>query len=260
MRRFGVSERRACSVILFGRSSYRYKSNRTDCSALKHRLCELALSRPRFGYERLTILLAREGWHVNHKKIYRLYRELGLMVRTKRRRKFATHHRTVPPPATKANERWSADFVSDSLTDGRHFRVFTLVDTFTRESLATEVAGSFPAEAVTQVLDRVITQRGKPQILTTDNGTEFTSRYFDAWAYRNKIALDFIHPGRPVENGFIESFNGRLRDECLNANWFESLQEAGRTIEAWRLDYNEVRPHSSLGDLCPAAYAAGQTH
>ncbi len=196
---------------------------------------------------------------MNHKRIYRLYRERGLSVRTKRRRKLAAHLRTVPPAPTRANERWSADFVSDTLADGRSFRIFTLVEVFTRESLATEVATSFPAESVTRVLHRVIARRGKPAVLTTDNGTEFTSRHFDAWAYRHQIALDFIHPGRPVENCHVESFNGRLRDECLNTSWFEGLEEARSSIEAWRLDYNEVRPHSSLADLCPAVFAAGQS-
>ena len=252
-----VSERRAGSVLLVSRSSKRYVSRRPDCSALKLRLCEFAFARPRYGYERLHILLRREGWHVNRKKVYRLYHEAGLMVRTKRRRKRASHLRTTPPLPTKTNERWSMDFVSDTLADSRRFRVLTAIDIFSRESLTLAVDFSLDATKVTAALDRVIARRGAPAMITIDNGTEFTSNHFDAWAYKSGIALDFIHPGRPVENGHIESFNGKLRDECLSASWFQSIEDARMTIEAWRLDYNETRPHSSLGGLPPAAFAAG---
>jgi putative transposase len=256
MEKFKVSERRACSVLELDRSTKRYVGTKVDCPALKRRLCELAFARPRYGFRRLHILLLREGYTINKKRTYRLYRESGLLMRTKRRKKRASHLRTVPPAATRRNERWSMDFVADTLSDGRKFRLFTLIDTFTRECLAIDVGWSMTSPVVSQILDRVIAKRGKPAIITLDNGTEFTSNHFDEWAYRTKVALDFIQPGRPMENGHIESFNGRLRDECLNANWFESLDEARQVVEDWRVDYNEVRPHSSLGQLPPATYAA----
>ena len=257
MKGFDVSERRACSALCVSRTSKRYQSRRPDCTALKQRLCELALARPRYGYVRLHILLRREGWRVNKKKVYRLYHELGLMVRTKRRRKHASHLRVTPSPTQRRNERWAMDFVSDSTADGRSFRVLTVIDTHTRECLVLEVARSLCAPQVTAALDRVIATRGKPQMITCDNGTEFTSNHFDAWAYSHGVSIDFIQPGRPVENGFIESFNGKLRDECLNTSWFTDVEEAQSGIKAWGLDYNEVRPHSRLGQLPPATYVAG---
>ena len=212
--------------------------------------------RPRFGYPRLYILLRREGWHANRKKVYRLYREEGLLVRTRRRKKSAAHVRAVPEAPTEPNERWAMDFVADRLASGHKIRALTLIDLHSRECLAIEVAPALRARDVTATLERVIEQRGRPKIITTDNGTEFTSNHFDAWAYANGIKIDFIHPGRPVENGHIESFNGRLRDECLSANWFLSLEDARTCIEEWRIDYNHVRPHSSLGHLPPATYVA----
>jgi putative transposase len=257
MKSFDVSERRACSALCVSRTSKRYESRRPDCAALKQRLGELALSRPRYGYVRLHVLLQREGWLVNRKKVYRLYHELGLMVRTKRRRKHASHLRVAPSPTQHRNERWAMDFVSDSTADGRSFRVLTVIDTHTRECLALDVERSMGASHVTAALDRAIATRGKPRMITCDNGTEFTSNHFDAWAYKRGIAIDFIQPGRPVENGFIESFNGKLRDECLNTSWLGDLQEARTGIQAWGLDYNEVRPHSRLGQVPPATYVAG---
>lgn len=256
MERFRVSERRACAVLQFARSVKRYVSIKPDCPALKRRLCELAFSRPRYGFRRLHILLRREGFLINKKRTYRLYRELGLFMRTKRRKKRASHLRVVPPASTRPNERWSMDFVADALSDGRKIRMFTLIDTYTRECLAIGVDWRMTSQVASSVLDRVIAKRGKPGIITLDNGTEFTSNHFDEWAYRAKVALDFIQPGRPTENGHIESFNGRLRDECLNVNWFASLEEARQVIEDWRLDYHEVKPHSSLGQLPPATFAA----
>ncbi len=220
------------------------------------RLRELALDRPRYGYRRLTILLRREGWHVNAKRVYRLYREEGLTVRVKRRKKLASHARVRPPVAGQVNERWSMDFVADSLSDGRRIRVLTIIDSFTRECLALKVAKSLPSQSVTEALNCVIDQRGAPRIIQVDNGTEFTSNHFDAWAYCRGIDVDFIRPGKPVDNAHIESFNGRLRDECLNSRWFESLDDARQALQAWRWDYNEVRPHSSLGDMPPSAFAA----
>ena len=220
------------------------------------RLRELAASRPRYGYRRLHVLLRRQGWRVNHKRIARLYREEGLPVRTKRRRKTACQSRLELPEATRANERWSLDFMADSLHDGRRFRVLTVVDQYTRECVAIHAAGSIPATRVTEVLDAAIAEREAPESLTIDNGTEFTSRHFDAWAWGKGLTLDFIRPGRPVENAFIESFNGKLRDECLNQSWFTDLGDARRALRAWRHDYNESRPHSSLGGLAPNEFVA----
>ena len=220
------------------------------------RLRELALARPRYGYRRLTILLRREGWPVNAKRVYRLYREEGLKVRVKRRKKLASHARVRPPAAARVNERWSMDFVADSLSDGRRIRVLTIIDSFTRECLALTVAKSLPSQSVTETLNRVIKHRGAPRTIQVDNGTEFTSNHFDAWAYLHGIDVDFIRPGKPIDNAHIESFNGRLRDECLNSKWFETLDDARKALQDWRRDYNEVRPHSSLGDMPPSAFAA----
>jgi len=251
-----VSERRALRVTGWPRSTHRHQSRAKDQTPLRMRLRELASGRPRYGYRRLTILLRREGWHVNAKRVYRLYREEGLTVRIKRRKKLASHARVRPVAASRVNDRWSMDFVTDSLSDGGKIRVLTVIDSFTRECLALKVARSLPSRGVTEVLDKVIAIRGKPRTIQVDNGSEFTSNHFDAWAYCNGIEMDFIRPGKPVDNAHIESFNGRLRDECLNARWFESVDDARQALQAWRRDYNQLRPHSSLGDLPPAVFAA----
>ena len=253
---YGVSERRACRVLRLWRSTKRYERVRSDDVALRMRLRELALSRPRFGYRRLVILLRREGWKVNHKRVHRLYVLEGLIVRIRRRKKLAGVIRVPPAAATRKNERWAMDFVSDALADGRKFRVLTVIDACTRECVALEVDHSLPAVRVTRALDAAIAQRGKPEAITIDNGTEFTSNHFDAWAYERKIRLDFIRPGKPIENAFAESFNGRFRDECLSASWFSGLDDARRTIDDWRSDYNESRPHSALGGEAPTAFAS----
>jgi putative transposase len=221
------------------------------------RLKELALVRPRYGYRRLHVLLRREGWMVNPKRVLRLYREEGLTLRIPRKkRKYASWVRVPLPRPMAPNEQWSLDFVTDALADGRRFRVLTVLDVFSRQCLALDAATHFPAARATLVLDRILVQRSRPRVMTLDNGPEFAGRHFDAWAYRRGIRLDFIRPGRPVENAFIESFNGRLRDECLNAHWWQDLDEARRELEDWRHDYNERRPHSSLADLVPSAYVA----
>ena len=232
-----------------------YQSCKRDRGELRVRLRDLAAVRVRYGYRRLHVLLRREGWKVNHKLVYRIYKEEGLEVRTKKRRKRVSALRVVLPAARMPKERWSMDFVSDSLHDGRRFRVLTLVDHFTRESPAIEVGNSIPGKRVVAVLERLARTHGLPQVITTDNGTEFTSRAVDEWAHRNGVKLDFIRPGKPVENAYIESFNGRLRQECLEENWFTSLEDAKMKIEAWRKDYNEHRPHSSLGDETPLGFA-----
>jgi putative transposase len=253
---YGVSERRACGLLGICRSVYYYRRKPRDDEAIRQRLRELAFSRPRFGYQRLYILLRREGWLVNHKRVLRIYREEELAVRTKKRRKLAARLRVVPPPPAKTNDRWSMDFVSDQLITGQRFRALTVIDHFSRECVLIDAAVSFPAVRLTEVLDNMMAQRGQPKVITMDNGTEFTSRHFDAWAHERGIKLDYIAPGRPVENCYIESFNGKFRDECLNQHWFASLASARLVIEAWRLDYNKNRPHSSLDDLAPEQYVA----
>ena len=212
------------------------------------RLRELAASRVRFGYRRLTVLLRRDGWRVNAKRIYRLYTEEGLTVRTKHRTKAAGRARVPQTVATAPNQRWSMDFMSERVADGRWFRILTVVDQFTRECLCLLAAQSLTGEKVTQALEPIVRQRGAPRSITVDNGSEFASRVMDAWAYRQGIQLDFIRPGKPVENGFIESFNGRLRDECLNVDVFFTLKDAREKLAHWQEDYNVLRPHSSLQD------------
>jgi len=214
-----------------------------------------AAARPRFGYRRIHVLLRREGELVNHKRVYRLYRDLGLLVRRRRRKRVSQLVRHPKPVPEKANDRWSMDFTRDTLADGRPFRTLNLVDDFSRECPTIEVARSIPGERVVRVLDRVAAERGYPRALVIDNGPEFAGVALDRWAYEHGVALHFIEPGKPVQNCFIESFNGKFRDECLNANWFTSLADAIEKIETWRVDYNRVRPHSSLGDLSPEEFA-----
>ena len=251
-----ISERRACRLVMLHRSVCRYRAHGRDDRALRLRLKELAYARPRYGYRRLTTLLQREGWLVNHKRVHRIYREEELMVRTKRRKRRMAEVRVKLLPATQVGERWSIDFVSDQLADGRRFRVLTAVDHVSRECVCLMAAQSIPSQAVTEALDEAMDIYGQPEAITMDNGTEFACNHFDQWAYRRGIQLDFITPGRPVENGIIESFNGKLRDECLNVHWFESLADARAEIEAWRQEYNQTRPHSSLGNRAPAEYIA----
>jgi putative transposase len=253
---YGVSSRRACGPVQVHRSTFFYISHGKDDRALRLRLRELAATRPRFGYLRLHILLRREGWLVNKKRIYRLYGEEGLSVRTKYRRKRASHCRVTPDLPTAPNQRWSMDFVADTLDDGRRFRALTVVDLFTRECLAIEADFSLPGRKVAAVLDRLALTRTLPKIITVDNGTEFISKEMDSWAYRRGVQLDFIRPGRPVENAHIESFNGRLRDECLNAELFLTLEDALQKLAEWKSDYNKSRTHSSLGGLSPLEFAA----
>jgi putative transposase len=253
---FRVSERRACRLAGVARSSYRYRSVAADQAALRLRLRDLAATRVRYGYRRLHILLRREGWRVNHKRVYRLYREEGLGIRVKRRKKLASAPRVLPPPATRPLERWSLDFLSDSLVDGRRFRVLTIVDTVSRVSPAIEIGVSLTGERVVTLLDRLRSTLGVPQRIAIDNGPEFISKALDAWAYQNGVQLEFSRPGKPTDNAFAESFNGRFRDECLNLHWFASLEEVRQTLEEWRIEYNTERPHRALGQQTPAAWEA----
>jgi putative transposase len=223
---------------------------------LRVRLRELACSRVRYGYRRLTVLLKREGWEVNAKRIYRLYTEEGLIVRTQKRRERAQRQRIAQGQAVRPNQRWSMDFVAQRLPDGRWIRVLTVVDQFTRECLTLHADTALSGEKVALALSEIVRLRGAPQSITVDNGTEFSSKAMDLWAYSNGVHLDFIRPGRPVENGYIESFNGRLRDECLNVEVFFSLADARRKLAIWLHDYNHHRPHSALADRTPSEFAA----
>jgi len=252
---FGVSERRACGLLGLWRSSHRYRSKPDSNQELRDKLVSLAHERPRFGYRRIGVLLAREGQHVNHKRLFRVYREAGLSVKRTRRKKLVRVG-VSQPVLTAPNEEWSLDFVSDALADGRTLRVLTVVDNFTRECVALEADTSFSGERVTRVLDHVIDRRGRPVAIRMDNGPELTSRRFLVWCMERKIAANYIQPGKPVQNSYIESFNGRLRDECLNANWFRNLFEARRRIALWRDDYNKARPHSALDYRTPDEFAA----
>jgi putative transposase len=253
---FALSTRRVAGLMLLDRSTLCYKSRRDPQDALRVRLRELAASRVRFGYRRLTVMLRREGWGVNAKRIYRLYTQDGLAVRTKLRKKIARRARVPTLKATRPNEKWSMDFVAARLLDGRWFRVLTLVDQFTRECLLLSADSSLTGYKVALALSQVIAERGTPVSITVDNGTEFGSRAMEAWSYRFGAQLDFIRPGKPVENSYIESFNGRLRDECLNVEVFFTLADVRDKLECWRQDYNLVRPHSALRDNTPALFAA----
>ena len=256
MQEYGLSERQACKLLEVDRSSYRYEPRPRDDGRLREEMVALAKQKPRYGYRRLGVLLERRGWKMNHKKLYRLYREEHLAVRRLRRKRLV---RPAAPVAelTRANQEWAMDFVMDGLATGRAVRALTLVDEYTRECLAIEVDSCLSSRRVTRVLEWVIQQRGKPEAVRCDNGPEFTSRHFLAWCEEQQIRLIHIQPGRPMQNGRVESFNGRLRDECLNANWFPTMSEAKRKIEAWREEYNRERPHSSLGYRTPEEFARG---
>jgi putative transposase len=254
-----MSERRACRLTGLSRSTRRYRKRRTEPEGLRKRLIELATERPRFGYPRLHILLRREGFKVNRKRVYRLYRQEGLKIRVKRRRKFAALKRGRLAPPVKPNERWSLDFVSDTLADGRTLRVLTVVDDFTKLSPIVAIGVSLSSGHVIRALKQAIDLHGKPAMLVTDNGPEFTSKAFDAWCYASGIKLHTISPGKPTENAYVESFNGKLRDECLNQHHFTDLLDACELIEDWRSDYNDVRPHTSLAGLTPAEFVRRST-
>jgi putative transposase len=253
MATFHASVRRACELAQIPRSTYRFEKDTQRDEPLRLRLIELAQDKPRYGYRRLWVLLRWEGTVVNHKRLFRIYRAAGLSVKRKRRKRLvrACQPRTL---ATAPNEEWSLDFVHDRLANGRAVRVLGVVDTFTRECLALEVDTSFASPRVTRVLDAIIAERGRPQRLRMDNGSELTSRHFLSWGVDWKLQLAYIQPGKPVENAYVESFNGKLRDECLNVSWFRNLWQARARIEAWRREYNTARPHSSLGYRTPESF------
>lgn len=253
------SQRRACALVGMPTCSLRYRSRRPEDTLLRGRLKELAQERPRFGYRRLGVLLRREGHLVNLKRVLRLYREEGLKLRAKKRKRMASAQRVQPEATNSINQRWSMDFMSDTLSCGRRFRSLNIVDCHSREALCSEVDTSLTGQRVVRVLQRLSETRGLPQTIQVDNGPEFTGRHLDEWAFRNRVKLHFIEPGKPVQNAVIESFNGKMRDECLNQEWFYGLNEARSSIEKWREDYNFVRPHSSLDNLAPAVWAQRQS-
>jgi putative transposase len=251
-----LSENRACGLIGITRWSNRYRTRKDPQTALRLRLRELAGSRVRYGYRRLTVLLRRQGWIVNTKRVYRLYRQEGLQVRSPKRVKRARQARVALPAATRPNQRWSMDFVSNRLADGRWFRILTVVDQYTRECLCVHAERSQTGKKVAEQLSRIVARQGAPESITSDNGAEFVGKAMEAWSHQNNVQLAFIRPGKPVENGFVESFNGRLRDECLNTEVFFDITDARVKLEQWRADFNHSRPHSALCDRTPAEFAA----
>ena len=253
--RHGLSQRRACGLAGVPPCSLRYKSRRPEDAVLRARLRELAQERPRFGYRRLGVLLRREGWTVNLKRVLRLYREEGLKLRSKKHKRIRSQQRVPPQATTGINQVWSMDFISDTLSCGRRFRALNIVDCHSREALHIEVDTSLSGHRVVRVLNWLRQIRSLPHTIQVDNGPEFTGHVLDEWAFRNRVKLHFIEPGKPVQNAIIESFNGKLRDECLNQEWFLDLQGARSCIQSWRDDYNSMRPHSSLGNLPPAVWA-----
>ena len=253
-----VSVRRACAVLGAVRSTYQYQSRRPPQATLQKRILEIAQTRVRYGYRRIHVLLKREGWQVNVKRVYRLYAEENLQLRNKTpKRKVSAKLREDRCVASVPNEVWAMDFMSDQLFDGRRIRILTIVDAFSRLSPAIDVRQSYRGSDVVETLERVTRLHGKPRTIRLDNGPEFICKALDLWAYLNGVTLDFSRPGKPTDNAFIESFNGSFRAECLNASWFLSLEDARSRCEAWRVDYNEVRPHSSIGHKTPIELAKG---
>ena len=254
-----VSQRRACHVLAVDRSSVRYKSVRPDDAGLRKAIRDVARERRRFGYRRIGVMLERQGISMNHKKLRRLYRAEKLQVRKRggRKRALGTRRPMVLPSCI--NERWSLDFVSDAFTDGRRFRILAVIDDYSRECLALVADTSLSGGRVARELDAIIVRRGaKPKTIVSDNGTEFTSMAILKWCQESKVGWHYIAPGKPMQNGFVESFNGSFRDECLNETLFSSLTEARHHIKLWKEDYNVIRPHSSLGNLTPHEYAQNQ--
>jgi putative transposase len=256
---YQVPERRSCSVFGVCRSTLRYKSRKPSQEPLRQRLRELAAARVHAGYQQLHVYLRREGWAVNHKRVLRLYREEGLSLRQKKPRRRRSAARREGRPAPQApNELWAMDFMHDTLASGRAMRVLTAIDVYTWECLALEPAPAFSGADVAKIMHAASVERGKlPARIKVDNGTEFTSKSLDAWAYWNQLELDFSRPGKPGDNARIEAFNSIVRRECLSQHWFLSIEDARRILDEWRKEYNEVRPHGGLGREVPARYRAG---
>jgi putative transposase len=254
--KYGASVRQACRAMMISRSLYFYRSVAADQTPLRTRIKEIAATRVRYGYKRIYVVLRREGWTINHKRVYRLYKHEGLSLFERRpRRHRSAAHRASPRETRTINECWSMDFVTDQLYDGRKLRALTLVDVYTRECLAIWVDQGIRGDDVVRTLAAVVASRGKPQRIQVDNGPEFVSKALDHWAYEQRVELAFSRPGKPTDNAHIEAFNGRLRQECLNQHWFLSLADARNKIEVWRIAYNETRPHGSLGWATPAEFA-----
>lgn len=254
---YRVGQRRACRVVEAPRASVRYRSVADPQEELRVALRDVAMSRPGYGYRRVQVLLERQGWRVNHKRVYRLYRREGLALRRKPpKRRVSAKKRGAPGLPTSAHQTWTMDFLADRLYDGRPLRVLAVMDVFSRTCVALRARHRFRAEEVTAVLESVKARYGTPRSIRVDNGAEFTSRILDLWAYGNGVDLDFNRPGKPTDNAFIESFNSRLRQECLNQHWFMSAADAQGKLEAWREEYNERRPHGSLGNRSPSAFLA----
>lgn len=251
-----LSQRRSCRLVGLERNTCRYQSKPEDTKALEAKIQAIAFERRRFGYRRIHMMLKRSGMTINHKKVWRIYRELGLKVKKRSGRKRALSVRVKREKAMKPNERWSLDFVSDALMNGRKIRLLTIIDEFTRESLRITVDSSLGGERVTRELDAVIAERGLPERIQSDNGTEFTSKAVIEWFENKGIKWEYIEPGKPYQNGCIESFNGKLRDECLNEHWFLNITETREIVEKWRRDYNESRPHSALKGRTPSQLAS----
>lgn len=251
-----ISERRACRLVGGNRSVLRYQSRKSGEEELVKKIKELAWEKKRYGYRRIHLLLKRTGLQINHKKVYRLYKASGLKVLKRGGRKKAVGSRKVEMLITRPNQRWALDFVHDALANGRRIRLLTIMDVFTRESLRILVNTSINGRQVTEVLEQLIEERGQPETIISDNGTEFTSSRVLNWCYEKKVSWQYIQPGKPQQNGNIESFNGKLRDECLNEHWFQSLNEAECLIEKWRIDYNCQRPHSALKGQTPQEVAS----
>jgi putative transposase len=251
-----MSQRRACRVVGAQRKTMRYhRRMRSDEPQVRERLRRLARERPRWGYRRLHILLQRELGAINRKRVQRLYRLEGLAIRRRQRKRVARTPRGATSATWRRGEAWAMDFMQDVLVDGRRFRTLNVLDTVTRECLAIEVDTSLPGQRVVRLLENLILWHGAPKRITLDNGPEFTGQALDVWAYQHGVTLDFIDPGRPMQNGYLESFNGKFRDECLNIHWFRSLADARRTIEDWRQSYNTERPHSALCGRTPTQQA-----
>lgn len=252
---YRIGVRRGCRLMMQSRTVYRYRCCRDD-RALTMRIREIAQTRVRYGCQRIHVLLRREGWLVNHKKTHRIYCQEGLNLRTKRPRRYVTaRHRHTRPQVSAVDECWSMDFVADNLFNGRRIRALTVVDNFSRECVAIEVGQGLKGDDVVAVMERLKQFKCRvPRRLQTDNGSEFISRALDKWAYDNHVTMDFSRPGKPTDNALVESFNGSLRDECLNVHWFLSLEDAQEKIECWRREYNQQRPHSSLNNLTPEEF------
>jgi putative transposase len=257
MGRYTVSARKACGCMRLHRSAYYYRAHSDPLTALRQRMRELSHARVRFGYRRILMLLKREGWDVGKNRLYRIYIEENLALRRKRPwRHVSAVHRLEQRPANGPNDVWGMDFVADQLADGRRIRTLTIVDLYTRECLGIEVGFSLRAEDVVTAMNHLKYDRGLPKRIKCDNGSEFSGGQMDWWAYNNRVEMDFSRRGTPTDNAIVESFNGRFREECLNAHWFESIEDAKEKIDGWRWDYNEKRPHRSLEGLTPREFAA----